>query len=148
MSRDAVDKMEILLVEDNLQDANLAIQALRRSNVQCRVSLVCDGEEAISFLHHKGEFALAPTPNMLLLDMQVPKKESQDALAEVRACPELKHIPVVVLAGPLDHQAGIQVQELRMDGLTAKPVEFDKFIAAVKTLRWSWLTDLALSSIA
>ena len=85
MSRDAVDKMEILLVEDNLQDANLAIQALRRSNVQCRVSLVCDGEEAISFLHHKGEFAQAPTPNMLLLDMQVPKKESQDVLAEVRA---------------------------------------------------------------
>ena len=148
MSRDAVDKMEILLVEDSLQDANVAIQALRRSNVQCRVSLVCDGEEAISFLHHKGEFARAPTPNMLLLDMQVAKKESQDVLAEVRASTELKHIPVVVLAGPLDRQAGIQVQELHVDGLMAKPVEFDKFIGAVKTLRRSWLTDLALSSIA
>jgi len=148
MSRDAVDKMEILLVEDNLQDANVAIQALRRSNMQCRISLVCDGEEAISFLHHKGEFAQAPTPNVLLLDMQLPKKEGQDVLADVQASPELKHIPVVVLAGPLDHQAGVQVQELHMDGLMAKPVELDKFIGAVKTLRRSWLTELALPSIA
>ena len=75
MSRDVVDRMEILLVEDNLEDANGTIQALKWGRVQCRVSLVCDGEEAISFLYRKGEFAQAPTPNLILLDMQLPRKE-------------------------------------------------------------------------
>ena len=75
MSRDAVDRMEILLVEDNLEDANGTIQALKWGGVQCRVSLVCDGEEAIRFLYRKGEFARAPTPNLILLDMQLAKQE-------------------------------------------------------------------------
>src|SRR5208283_6111907 len=97
MSRDAVDRMEILLVEDNREDANVTIQALKAGNVRCRVTLVCDGEEAISFLHCKGEFAQAPTPDLILLDMQLPKEEGQHVLAELRANEKLKDIPVVVL---------------------------------------------------
>ena len=84
MSRDPVDRMEILLVEDNLKDANVTIQALRQEKVRCRVTLVCDGEEAISFLHRKGEFTQAPTPDLILLDMQLPKKEGRHVLAETR----------------------------------------------------------------
>ena len=140
--------MEILLVEDNLEDANGTIQALKWGRVQCRVSLVCDGEEAIRFLSRKGEFARAPTPNLILLDMQLPKEEGQHVLAELRASEELKDIPVVVLAGSLDRRASLQVQELHVDGLMAKPVELDKFIGAVRSCRRSWLTELALSSIA
>ena len=110
MNRDAVDRMEILLVEDNLEDANVTIQALKSGNVPCRVTLVCDGEEAISFLCRKGEFAQAPTPNLILLDMQLPKKDGLHVLAEIRANEELKDIPVVVLTGSLIHRAILQLR--------------------------------------
>ena len=105
MRHDAVDRMEILLVEDNLEVANGTIQAIRWGKVQCRVSLVCDGEEAISFLRRKREFAQAPTPDLILLDMRLSKQEGQHVLAEIRGNEELKDIPVVVLAGSLDHGA-------------------------------------------
>jgi len=148
MSRDAVDRMEILLVEDNLDDANGTIQALKWGRVQCRVSLVCDGEEAIRFLHRNGEFARVPTPNLILLDMQLPEEEGQHLLAEIQASEELKGIPVVVLTGSIDHQARLHVQELHVDGLTSNPVELDKFIGVVKSRRRSWLTELVECSIA
>ena len=148
MSRDAVDRMEILLVEDNLEDANGTIQALKWGHVQCRVSLVCDDEEAISFLGRKNEFAQAPTPNLVLLDMQLPEKEGQHVLAELRANEELKEIPVVVLSGSLDHQAGLHVQELHVGGLMSKPLELNKFIGVVKSRRRSWLAELVQCSTA
>jgi len=148
MSRNAVDRMEILLVEDNLDDANVTIQALKSGNVRCRVTLVCDGEEAISFLYRKGEFAQAPQPDLILLDMQLPKKQGQLVLAEIRADEELKDIPVVVLTGSLVCRAILQAQELHVDGFMTKPVELDKFIGVVKSLRRSWLAELVLPSIA
>jgi CheY-like chemotaxis protein len=140
--------MEILLVEDNLEDANGTIQALKWGRVQCRVSLVCDGEEAISFLYRKGEFAQAPTPNLILLDMQLPEEEGQHVLADLRANEKLKDIPVLVLAGSLDRQASLHVQELHVGGLMSKPVELNKFIGVVKSRRRSWLAELVQCSIA
>ena len=148
MSRDAVDRMEILLVQDNLEDANVTMLGLKQGRIQCRVSLVCDGEEAIRFLCREGEFALAPTPNLILLDMQLSKEEGQHLLAEIGAGGEPKNIPVVVLTGSLDHQPSLHVQELHVDGLVTNPVELNKFISVVKARRRSWLTELALSSIA
>ena len=147
MSRVAVDRMEILLVEDNLDDANTTIQALKSGNVRCRVTLVCDGEEAISFLYRKGEFAQAPTPDLILLDMQLPKKEGQHVLAEIRVNEELKNIPVVVLTGSLVHRAVLQAQELHVDGFMTKPVVLDKFLNVVKSVRRAWLAELILSPI-
>ena len=148
MSRDAVDKMDILLVEENLEDAKVTIQALKWGNVQCRVSLVCDGEEAISFLNRKGEFAQAPTPKLILLSMQLPKEEGWHVLDEIRADEELKDIPVVALTGSLNHRAILQVQEFHVDGFMTNPVEMDKFIDVVKSRRRSWVAELALSSTA
>jgi CheY-like chemotaxis protein len=140
--------MDVLLVEDNLGDANIAIQALKRGRVPCRVSLVCDGEEAIGFLYRKGEFARAPTPDLVLLDRHLPGEEGRRVLAEIRANEELKDIPVVILAGPLDRRAGLRVQELHADGLMATPVALEKFIGTVKPSGRSCLSELALSSIA
>ncbi len=146
MNRDAVDRMEILLIEDNLEDASGTIQALKWGGVQCRVSLVCDGQEAISFLHREGEFARAPTPNLILLEMQSCKKEGQHVLAEIRACRGLKDIPIVTLAGSLDQGATLQAQELRIDGLMTRPVELEKFISVVKSRRRSWLAEVVQCS--
>lgn len=116
--------------------------------VQCRVSLVCDGEEAISFLCRKGEFAKAPTPNLILLDMKLSNEEGQRVLAEIRVCEELTDIPVVILTGSLDREPNLLVQELHVNGLMTHPVDLDKFIGVVKSRRRSWLSELALSSMA
>jgi CheY-like chemotaxis protein len=148
MNRDAVDRMEILLVEDNLENANDTIQALKWGKVQCRVSLVCDGEEAISFLCRKGEFAQAPTPKLILLNMQLPKEEGWHVLEEIRANEELKDIPVVALTGSLDRQTGLYVQELHVDGFMTKPLAWDKFIGVAKSRRRSWLAELVQCSTA
>ena len=146
MSRDAVDRMEILLIEDNLENASVMMQALKWGKVQCRASLVSDGEEAIRFLHHKGEFARAPMPNLILLDTRLPRKEGHHVLAEIRASDELKDIPVVVLDGLPGPQANLRVQELHLDGFLTKPVELHKFIEMVKSRRRSWLAELVQRS--
>jgi CheY-like chemotaxis protein len=112
------------------------------------VSLVCDGEEAISFLCRKGEFAKAPTPNLILLDMKLSNEEGQRVLAEIRVCEELTDIPVVILTGSLDREPNLLVQELHVNGLMTHPVDLDKFIGVVKSRRRSWLSELALSSMA
>jgi two-component system, chemotaxis family, response regulator Rcp1 len=148
MSRDAVDRMEMLLVEDNLEDANVTIQALRQGKVRCRVTLVCDGEEAIRFLRRDREFARAPKPDLILLDMLLPKKEGQHVLAEIRADVELMDIAVIVLTGSLVHRAILEAEGLHVDGFMAKPVDLNKFIGAVKSLHRSWLTELILAPFA
>jgi chemotaxis family two-component system response regulator Rcp1 len=146
MSRDAVDRMEILLVEDNLEDANVTIQALRQEKVRCRVTLVCDGEEAIRFLQRDREFARVPKPDLILLDMLLPKKEGHQVLAEIRADVKLMDIPVIVLTGSLVHRAILKARGLHVDGFMAKPVDVNSFIAVVKSLHRSWLAELVLSS--
>jgi len=147
MSRDSTGKMEILLVEDDMEDANVTIQALKQGKVPCRVTLVCDGEEASRFLHREKEFARAPTPHLILLDMLLPKKGGCQLLAEIRADEQLKAIPVVVLTGSLVHRALLETQELHVDGFMAKPVDLKKFIEVVKSLHRSWLTELVLNAV-
>src|SRR5271169_3342413 len=90
--------MEILLIEDDLIDAKAAMQVLDRGHVRCRVSLVRDGEEALAFIHRKGIFAKAPRPDLILLDMQLPKASGCEVLRELRADKELKKIPIVVMS--------------------------------------------------
>ncbi len=95
--------MEVLLVEDDLEDAGLTIETLREGQVPCRVSLVCDGEEALAFLRREAHFARVPRPDMILLDMQMPKKDGRSVLAEIRNDPALCRIPVVVLTASQTH---------------------------------------------
>lgn len=140
--------MEVLLVEDNLEDAHVTIQALKQGNVRCRVSLVCDGEEAMSFLHRVGILARAPRPDLVLLDIQLPKKDGHQVLEEIRADDNLKSIPVVVLTGSLVHKSLFQGQNLHVDGYMTKPVDLEQFIRVVKSLRRSWLADVILPTMA
>lgn len=147
MSRGPVGRMEILLVEDNLEDANTTLQALSQGKVPCRVSLVRDGEEAVRFLHREGVFAQAPTPNLVLLDIQLPKKDGRQVLREIRADDELKDLPVVVLTGSLVHKVILQAEHLSVDGFMDKPVDQQKFIEVVKSLRRSWLTEFVPSPL-
>ena len=137
--------MEVLLVEDNLEDARLTMEALKQKDICCRVNLVCDGEEALDFLQKKGVFARAPLPDLILLDMELPKKSGPGILAEIRADQRLQNIPVVVLTASLVHKAVLQAQNLRVDGFMAKPVSWEQFLDVVKSLRKSWWQAIVLS---
>ncbi len=145
MSRDTVGRpMEILLVEDNMQDAGMTIRALKQGDFQCRVTLVKDGEEALNFLNRLEIFARAPRPDLILLDMQLPKKDGRQVLTEIRGHDELKNVPVVVLTASAVHKAILEGEKLRVDGFMTKPVSFDQFLSVVKSLRRSWLDEVIL----
>jgi len=136
--------MEILLVEDNLEDARTTMDALQFGNVKCRVSLVCDGEEALKFLHQEGVFTRAPRPDLILLDMELPKKNGREVLTEVRGDEQLKAIPVLVLTVSLVHKTVLKGDGLHIDGFLAKPVSLEEFIRAVHSLRQSWMAEVIL----
>ena len=105
---------EILLVEDNLDDARMTIEALHSENVQCRVTLVRDGEEAMTFLRREGVFAQAPRPDVILLDMELPKKDGREVLADIRGDSRLQAIPVLVLTASAVHRAVLQGQNFAL----------------------------------
>lgn len=147
MNQDLPRRMEILLVEDCMDDANITIQALRQGKVPCRLTLVCDAEEATRFLHRENEFARAPRPDLILLDMLLPKKDGRFLLSEIRGEEELREIPVIVLTASLVHRTLLKSEELHVDGFMSKPVDLKKFVEAVKSLRRSWLTELLLTAV-
>jgi len=145
MSPEAVGRpMEILLVEDDLEDAGATIDALRQGEIPCRVSLVRDGEEALEFLRRKGEYARAPRPDVLLLDLKLPRKSGREVLAEVKADPELSRIPVVVLTVSPTHEEVLRAEQLHVESYLTKPVDWRRFVAVVKSLRRYLLSDVIL----
>ena len=145
MSSNAVGRpMEILLVEDDLEDAGLTIEALREGDVPCRVSLVRDGDEAMEFLHHVGKYARTPRPDLILLDLKLPRKDGREVLAEVRADKQLSRVPVVVLTSSRTHQEILEEEGLYVEAYLVKPVDSQQFIAVVKSLRKYLLSDVIL----
>ena len=140
--------MEILLVEDDLDDAKDTIDVLNRGNVRCRVSLVRDGEEARRFLHREGVFARTPRPDLVLLDVQLPKRDGHQFLSEMRADEDLDKIPVLVLSGSAIYKSLFEGEGLHVDAFFAKPLEPEPFVRLVKTLHYSLLTELVASATA
>ncbi|MCE5302675.1 MAG: response regulator [Planctomycetaceae bacterium] len=136
--------MEILLVEDDLEDAGLTIDALRQGEVPCRISLVRDGEEAMEFLLHEGKYRRAPQPDLILLDINLPKKSGREVLAEVRGNERLARVPVVVLTSSRTHQQILQAEGLFVESYLTKPVDLPQFESVVKSLRKYMLSDVIL----
>lgn len=136
--------MEILLIEDGLLDARITIEALRRGQIQHRLTLVRDGEEAIAFLRREGCFARAPRPDLILLDVMLPKKHGVEVLREIRGDEQLRRIPVVVLTASEDERDKASCEALRIDGFVQKPVNLEKFLAVVRKLKRFWLDDVIL----
>lgn len=136
--------MEILLVEDSLADARLAIEALREGEVIHRLTLVRDGEEALDFLEQRGRFTRAPRPDLILLDLQLPRKDGRELLAEIKADYSLKDIPVVVLTASRLHEDMVRSELLHVEGYMTKPVDLEKFISLVLELKDYWRADVIL----
>lgn len=145
MSSPAVGRpMEILLVEDNLMDAQVAIRALRDGLIKHRLTLVIDGEEALDFLKRRGRFARAPRPDIVLLDLFLPKHNGLEVLQEIRADFNLRSLPVVVLTTSDDDSLRAACEEYQIDSFMTKPVNLEKFIAVVRQLKRLMLDDVIL----
>jgi CheY-like chemotaxis protein len=136
--------MEILLVEDDFEDAGLTMDALKHGHVRCRVSLVRDGEEALEFLHRQHIYARAPRPDLILLDLHLPKRSGEEVLEEVRADPILEQIPVVVLTASTIHEEILREQNLHVESYLTKPVDLEHFVTVVRSLRRYLLADVIL----
>ena len=148
MSRHTIGRpMEILLVEDSLLDARLTIAALKKGGLQHRLTLVRDGLEAVEFLSQEGKFARAPRPDLILLDLLLPKMDGMDVLAEIRVDYELKDIPVVILTASDDKETQARCELYEVEHYITKPVNFDKFLEAVRKLKSHWHHDLILPSL-
>ena len=139
--------MEILLIEDDLADARAAMQVLDRGHVRCRVSLVRDGEEAMAFIHRKGIFARVPRPDLILLDVQLPKKSGCEVLKEVRADVELSKIPVVVMSTAETCPTLLSGGCFTVLEFMPKPLDAERFVGMVKSLHYSLLTELVAASM-
>lgn len=149
MNREAVGRpMEILLVEDSMFDARLTIEGLRIGGVKHRLTLVCDGEEAMQFLRREGKFARAPRPDLILLDLNLPKKDGREVLTEIRQDPELQNLPVVILTASPFHEEALRDEMLQVESYITKPVDMEKFVAVVKQLKKFWLADVILPAAA
>jgi chemotaxis family two-component system response regulator Rcp1 len=145
MSRGMVGRaMEILLIEDDLDDAGMTISALQKGEVPCRISLVRDGEEALDFIFQRERYRRAPQPDLILLDLHLPKVGGREVLAKVKADEKLKRIPVVVLTGSLAYQEILQSEKLQIESFLTKPLELVEFIRTVKSLRKYLLADVIM----
>lgn len=148
MTRETIGRpMEILLVEDSLSDAYLTIEALKAGRVKHRLTLIRDGKEAMEFLHQEGKFHRAPRPDLILLDLALPKKDGREVLAEIKADYSLKDVLVVVLTSSKDDEDALGSRLLHVDGYMVKPVDIEQFINVVKQLKKYWLADVILPAL-
>ena len=136
--------IEILLVEDNAEEAEWTQTALRDGRVRNRIHWVEDGEEAMTFLRRQGAYAAAPRPDLILLDLHLPRKSGLEVLAEVKQAPDLKRIPIVIMTTSSDEKDILQAYDQHANCYVTKPVDMDKFIEAVKSIEEFWLTVVHL----
>jgi len=136
--------IDILLVEDNPGDVRLAMEALKESKVRNNIYVVEDGVEAMDFLRRKGKYNGMPRPDLVLLDLNLPRKSGREVLAEIKTDDNLKRIPVVVLTVSRDEEDILKAYNLHANCYVTKPIDFEQFIKITRTIEEFWLTIVKL----
>jgi two-component system, chemotaxis family, response regulator Rcp1 len=136
--------IEILLVEDSPGDVELTKEALSDAKVRNRLHVADDGAKAIDFLHRRGEYGDAPRPDLILLDLNLPRKDGRQVLAEIKADAALADIPVVVLTTSEADDDILHAYQLHANCYITKPVDFQQFLKVVKAIEDFWLTVVKL----
>jgi len=136
--------IEILLVEDNEGDARLAIEALKDAKVKNNLSWVKDGVEALQFLRREGEHVDAPHPDVILLDLNLPKKDGREVLAEIKEDDSLRRIPVVILTVSQAEEDIIRTYDLHANCFITKPLDLEQFMRVVRAIEDFWLSIVKL----
>ncbi len=138
------EPIEILLVEDDENDANMTMDALRDGRVRNRISHVEDGIEAMAFLRREGKYANAPRPDLILLDLNMPRKNGREVLEDVKSDPDLRCIPVVVMTSSDDEKDVLGAYQRHVNCYVIKPLDLDQFVAVVKSIESFWFTIVKL----
>ena len=136
--------IEILLVEDNAGDVRLAVEALKEGEWPNNLSVARDGVAAMAFLRKDGVYAAAPRPDLILLDLNLPKKDGREVLAEIKSDAALRRIPVVILTTSAAERDIIKSYDLHANCYITKPVDLNQFIAVVQSIEAFWLTLVRL----
>ncbi|MGQ0536530.1 MAG: response regulator [Methanobacteriota archaeon] len=143
-ARTTLDEVDILLVEDNPGDVRLTKEALREAKVRNRLHVVGTGTDAMAFLTRQGSFRDAVRPDVVLLDLNLPGKDGRQVLAEIKADPELKRIPVVILTSSKAEEDVVRTYDLHANCYITKPVDLDRFLEVVRQIEDFWLSVVRL----
>ena len=138
--------IEVLLVEDNPGDVRLTIEAMRESKVLVNLSLAPDGEEALRFLRKEGAYQGVARPDLILLDLNLPRKDGREVLADIKADASLRRVPVVVLTTSRAEEDILRTYDLHANCFITKPVDLDKFITVVRSISEFWFSVVRLPS--
>ena len=144
MLENGIKMVDILLVEDNPGDADLARETLKVSKIKNNLHVVSDGEKAMDFLRKKGKYADAPRPDIVLLDLNLPRKDGREVLAEIKQDDDLKRIPVVILTSSKADEDVVKSYNLHANCYITKPLDFSQFTRVVQSIENFWLTIVKL----
>jgi chemotaxis family two-component system response regulator Rcp1 len=136
--------VEILLIEDNPGDVRLTLEAFKEGKVRNKIYVVNDGVEALAFLRREGKYADMPRPDVILLDLNLPRKDGREVLGEIKKDPNLSRIPVVILTTSQAEQDVLQTYNLHANCYITKPVELEQFMTVVKSIEIFWLNVVKL----
>jgi CheY-like chemotaxis protein len=132
------------MVEDNPDDVELTVEALKDARVANHLTVVQDGEEALSYLRCRGKYAQAVRPDLILLDLNMPRKNGRDVLRDIKNDPKLKRIPVVILTTSQAEEDILHTYDLHANCYITKPVDFNQFLKVVRSIEDFWLTVVKL----
>ena len=136
--------IEILLVEDNPGDVRLTQEAVREAKIRNTLNVVNDGEEAIAYVRRQGEYADRPRPDLILLDLNLPRKDGREVLQDLKSDPDLHRIPVVVLTSSAAEQDILRTYDLYANAYVTKPVDLEQFMHVVSSIQDFWLNIVKL----
>ena len=140
----SVHPIEILLVEDNPGDVLLTREALNGVKIYNNLHVAVDGDEALAFLHKEGEYASAPRPDLILLDLNLPRRDGREVLAEIKQDEQLMTIPVVILTTSTDEEDVLKTYQLHANCYITKPLDLDQFVKVVRSVEDFWLSIVRL----
>lgn len=138
------EPIEILLIEDSPDDADLTVDVLREGRIYNRVTVIEDGVEAMAYLRREGRHATAIRPDLILLDLNLPRKNGREVLAEIKQDPDLRRIPVVVMTSSDDEKDILAAYDLYVNCYVTKPVDLNQFIGVVRSIEKFWLSIVKL----
>jgi two-component system, chemotaxis family, response regulator Rcp1 len=138
--------MNVLLIEDNLGDARLVAEGLKHGPARHHLDVMGDGVEALAFLHQYGTYSTAQRPDLIVLDLNLPRKNGREVLAEIKTDPTLRTIPVVVFSGSHADVDILASYGLQANCYVSKPIDLDQFLAAVRSIEDFWLSTALLPS--
>lgn len=134
------ERVRVLLVEDSRADARLVMEVFHEEMIDVDVDVVRDGEQAMAYLRKEGEFQETARPDLIILDLNMPKKDGREVLAEVKGSPDLKTIPVVILTTSQSDEDVVRSYALQASCYVTKPIDLDQFTKIIKALDGFWFT--------